>query len=368
KEPPLDTINSYWTPLVDAFLTLWVDGVKFSRTYEYKGGRVVRCAIVVVICDLPAARKIGGFSTYSHRRFCTHCVCVGYDDFNTSRWQRRTATECRVWMEKYKNAPTGAAAKRYFDQSGLRWTEFLRLPYFDVSRMIVVDCMHNLFLGLLRAHFRGILGFRASTTNPPPRPAILISIPEDPDNPLPTKANDTKTLARAIKALQKRRTEHSDMQALWNDIAHIIKPSWVTSLPAEVGGSASGGKLKADQWRVLGTVYMPLTLVRLWSNSDPASVQRQLLDLTMDLVSAVILAASRETSVSTAEAYHRYMLSYRAGLQKLFPDYDCLPNHHMALHITECLLLFGPVHGWWTFPFERLIGTLQRIPTNYRQG
>ncbi|KAJ7482906.1 hypothetical protein B0H11DRAFT_1636567, partial [Mycena galericulata] len=69
-----------------------------------------------------------------------------------------------------------------------------------------------------------------------------------------------------------------------------------------------------------------------------------------------------------AQGYHEHMLNYRARLQKLFPDYECHPNHHMALHITECLHLFGPVHGWWTFPFERLIGTLERISTNYRPG
>ncbi|KAJ7153761.1 hypothetical protein C8R46DRAFT_912426 [Mycena filopes] len=158
------------------------------------------------------------------------------------------------------------------------------------------------------------------------------------------------------------------MEELWSDISKTIKPSWVTSMPAQVGGSASGGKLKADQWRVLGTIYMPLTLGRLWTTSDPLSKQREALDLTMHLVSAVILAASRETSTAVATAYHQHMLEYRKGLQTLFPNYECHPNHHMALHITECLLLFGPVHGWWTFPFERVIGSLERIPTNYRPG
>jgi hypothetical protein len=299
NEPPLDTINSYWTPLVDTFLTLWEDGIKFSRTHDYECGRVVRCAIVAVICDLPAARKIGGFSSHSHRRFCTHCVCsrnlksqgqprqsgkktvdgedtfdqevveaerraeqeelnvatgdgnnspnlhsprtdhaaesfantvlygegVGFNDFNTDRWQRRTAIECRTWMEKYKAAATEAEAQRYFNQSGLRWTEFLRLPYFDVSRMIVVDCMHNLFLGLLREHFRGILGFRASTANPPPPPAIDIFIPQDQNNPLPTQGkNDEKSVTRALKILRNRMVEDS-VETMQKGLAKCTKPA-----------------------------------------------------------------------------------------------------------------------------------------------
>ena len=33
-------------------------------------------------------------------------------------------------------------------------------------------------------------------------------------------------------------------------------------------------------------------------------------------------------------------------------------------HIYEFLDLWGPVYHWWCFPFERLIGSLQRLPTN----
>jgi hypothetical protein len=40
----------------------------------------------------------------------------------------------------------------------------------------------------------------------------------------------------------------------------------------------------------------------------------------------------------------------------------------MAFHLHEYLILFGPVHAWWTFPFERIIGKLQRIPTSEKIG
>jgi hypothetical protein len=29
---------------------------------------------------------------------------------------------------------------------------------------------------------------------------------------------------------------------------------------------------------------------------------------------------------------------------------------------------YGPVHGWWMFPFERVIGALQKTNTNYKIG
>ncbi|KAF8809397.1 hypothetical protein BYT27DRAFT_7254534 [Phlegmacium glaucopus] len=62
------------------------------------------------------------------------------------------------------------------------------------------------------------------------------------------------------------------------------------------------------------------------------------------------------------------MQAYFTGLKTLFPEYGFHPNHHLALHLHQYLLLFGPVHAWWTFPFERMIGMLQRIPTNGKIG
>ncbi|KAJ7613951.1 hypothetical protein FB45DRAFT_758993 [Roridomyces roridus] len=44
------------------------------------------------------------------------------------------------------------------------------------------------------------------------------------------------------------------------------------------------------------------------------------------------------------------------------------PNIHVAFHIYDFLLLFGPVISWWCFPFERVIGYLQKIHTSNHVG
>jgi hypothetical protein len=85
-------------------------------------------------------------------------------------------------------------------------------------------------------------------------------------------------------------------------------------------------------------------------------------------MSAVVLASSRVTSPSIAAAYLSQMRAYMDGVKRLFPQYKFRPNHHMALHLHEYLCRFGPVHSWWTFPFERMIGMLERIPTNFKIG
>lgn len=143
----------------------------------------------------------------------------------------------------------------------------------------------------------------------------------------------------------------------------------MTSLPPKLGLSGHG-KLKADQWRVLGTNILPVTLIRLWFNpdgtTDRAKRCHRILETTLHLVSAVTTATSRVTSAEHAKIYLDHMLAYLRGLKQLFPKYNFVSNHHMAIHLYEYLVFYGPVHSWWTFPFERVIGMLQRISTNYK--
>ncbi|KAF8575642.1 hypothetical protein K439DRAFT_1369397, partial [Ramaria rubella] len=43
-------------------------------------------------------------------------------------------------------------------------------------------------------------------------------------------------------------------------------------------------------------------------------------------------------------------------------------NHHVALPLEELIIVFGPVHSWWAFPFEWLIRQLEDISTNWKLG
>ncbi|KAF9472474.1 hypothetical protein BDN70DRAFT_766116, partial [Pholiota conissans] len=160
-EPPLQSVNHYMRPLIDVLLLFW-KGIFFSKTALYSLGRLIFCALIAVICDLPAARKFGGFASHRHEYFCSVCWCNGtehtYNDFNYSSWKRRTNEDWRTHADAFRSAETLQQANISFDNSGLRWSELLRLPYFDPTKMLVVDPMHNLFLGLIKEHFQNILG------------------------------------------------------------------------------------------------------------------------------------------------------------------------------------------------------------------
>ncbi|EIW65135.1 uncharacterized protein TRAVEDRAFT_109543 [Trametes versicolor FP-101664 SS1] len=156
--------------------------------------------------------------------------------------------------------------------------------------------------------------------------------------------------------------DQETVTSLRADIAATSFPSWLERPPRNFG-STSHGKLKADMWRTVCTVSMVITLVRLWGGREATERQRALLENFVHLVSAVDLAARRSTNQERIDKYDRHMLDYLTSLRDLF-DHQLVPNHHLSLHLKECLELFGPVSAWWAFPFERFNGLLQRLSTN----
>jgi hypothetical protein len=153
-----------------------------------------------------------------------------------------------------------------------------------------------------------------------------------------------------------------------------VTPSWLNSVPSNYGDSAAG-TIKADEWRTLATVHLPLALISLWGGDQveecpdgSAAKLRAILDHTMLLVAVVSLACRRAINKTRADEFLQNLTKYIEGLKALHPNLPYVPNHHAAFHIYDFLLLFGPVRSWWCFPFERLIGHLQRLPSNHKFG
>ena len=115
-------------------------------------------------------------------------------------------------------------------------------------------------------------------------------------------------------------------------------------------------------------VYIPIALISLWGSAASGPKLNTVLDHTMDLVSAVYVGCARTMTAEHASAYRSYITRYVGNLKCVHPTFDICPNHHAAFHVYDYLVLFGPVHSWWTFPFECLIGVLQRLPSNHKSG
>ena len=68
---PKGDINSFLQPLVSELLDFW-DGVPMS-VHGHDGLQKVKCALLCVASDLPAARKVCGFLGHSARLGCSRC-------------------------------------------------------------------------------------------------------------------------------------------------------------------------------------------------------------------------------------------------------------------------------------------------------
>ncbi|KAJ2917170.1 hypothetical protein MD484_g3226, partial [Candolleomyces efflorescens] len=160
KSPSKDEINHLLRPLMDDFLILWRSGLYLSRTHLRPNGIRVRCAIGPLICDLPAARQMSGFANYTSNYFCSVCTqqLAQINDLDVSTWTRRTFEDHRKHAELWREATTQSARERLTRTHGVKWSEMLRLPYWDPSRFTVVDSMHAFYLRIFRYHIRDIWG------------------------------------------------------------------------------------------------------------------------------------------------------------------------------------------------------------------
>lgn len=167
------------------------------------------------------------------------------------------------------------------------------------------------------------------------------------------------------------------MPEVLRHIKDVVKdtatPAWLNSVPSNFGDAAAG-PLKADEWCTMFTVYLPITLVSLWGEGTPhpstvvSRKLRNILDHFMALISAINLACMLTMTQARAARYCSYIVTWVQDLQKLYPDIDQRTNDHMAIHLYDFLILFGPVSSWWCFPFEHLIGQLQQLPNNHLFG
>lgn len=227
KEPSLDAINPYLRPLVNELLELWT-GVRFTRTSRYPLGRLIFCAVVCVVCDIPAARKIAGFASHRHDYFCPFCWCdktqYTYNNIEVETWVERTSEEWRAWAEQFREATTAKAANSSFDRSGCRWSELLRLPYFVPTSFLVVDPMHNLYLGLVKEHFQKILGYRQKGKPSSIAPgSINIDIPVRPGNPMPQGKRQKEGIRKVVRILQSP-LDFEDREAISDATEALLKP------------------------------------------------------------------------------------------------------------------------------------------------
>ncbi len=162
KEPSLTALNHFLRPLVDELLQFWHAGVFVRPTAKRPAGRPVRIAVIPLVCDLPALRKVAGFHGHSAVNFCSFCPLPLQQILNTDRstWPKgHTWSEHLRYAMEWRDASTEDERDALVKKYGVRWSELLRLEYWDPTKYALVDTMHNMFLGELRSHCMDVFGF-----------------------------------------------------------------------------------------------------------------------------------------------------------------------------------------------------------------
>ena len=58
------------------------------------------------------------------------------------------------------------------------------------------------------------------------------------------------------------------MQRIQEVISTATRPSWLRIVPRNFG-EAAAGMLKANEWRTLSTVFLPIALISMWGAGTP---------------------------------------------------------------------------------------------------
>jgi hypothetical protein len=155
-EVSLHKINHYLSPVVDELESLW-RGVALNSTAEFSEGRTIRAALILISCDIPAARKLcGHISALVSCHRCEKSANYINRHFNFGGMQNMdewfVQKDLAVHQEKaleWRHCSSDAERKRFVKDNKVRWSELLRLNYFNPIRHVIVDPMHCIFWALL---------------------------------------------------------------------------------------------------------------------------------------------------------------------------------------------------------------------------
>ena len=194
---------------------------------------------------------------------------------------------------------------------GCRYSCLLDLPYFDATRMLCIDPMHNLFLGT---------GKR------------MISVWID-------KGWLTKQHFKTIQ-------QFADS---------LVVPSDVGRIPSKIESGFSS--FKADQFKSWILTYSIPALYNL--------LPIRHLECWRHFVLACRILCKQSWTTTELDVAD-LLLKFCKRVEELYGRDVITPNMHLHCHLKEVLLDFGPAQEFWLFSFERYNGILGKQPTNNR--
>jgi hypothetical protein len=222
----------------------------------------------------------------------------------------RDSAEFRENAYEWRRCKSDASRKYFTKNTGVRWSELLRLPYFDPIKFIVVDPMHCLFLGIARWIVKRIW------------------------------VDEGILNQRSLIKIQKKMDEFQ-------------VPSDLGRIPGKIHCREGFSNFTADQWRIFFSIYATASLWRHLSEHD-RKILLHFVRICRIFVSQILETdAVRESQWRLTELIK--LIEQHHGRDKI------TPNLHLSLHLTECTHDYGPLYAFWCFSFERMNGVLGKL-------
>jgi len=320
SEPKL-TANTFLKPLVDELKALW----KRSESFTVSGSifkKPIQVALICVTCDIPASRKIGGFMGHMANQGCSKCKrefcqngCLNFSGFDRDQWPPRTSAEHKKLARDtlFETTPTSTQAK--CSEYGARYSVLHELEYFDCIRFFVIDPMHNLYLGTAKHMMKNVW------------------------------LNEESPLINS-----------EDFKKMQETVDSMITPQDIGRIPGKIEHSFGG--FTADQWQNWTLVYSMYALQGILPQDH--------LDCWRLFVIACKYLGKKIVTIEDIESGDKYLIAFLKKFEELYGTSAVTPNMHLHGHLKDCLLDYGPFHGFWCFSFERYNGVLGKYNTNNR--
>ena len=316
------SLNPFLIPVVGELNELWKNGIDVCHSGSPRVPQKFFAALLLVACDVPAARKLCGFLGHGAKRGCSKCkkeFIPGKhfgDKMNFGGFENclhRTNEGHRSEAQEILQEDTYQGREKKQTKYGTRYSELMQLEYFDCIRFTIIDPMHNLFLGTAKHMMKNIW--------------------------LPNKL-----------------FTQNDLKAIQDLIDNMKVPSNMGRIPNKI--ASSFGSFTSEQWKLWTVVYSEFALKNYLPTED--------YKLWLLFVKACrILTAPVITIKSLSEA-HSSLMQFCKTFESMYGQLEVTPNMHLHSHLINCVIDYGPVHNFWLFSFERFNGLLGDFKTNQR--
>lgn len=230
---------------------------------------------------------------------------------SASAFRLLTADEVKAMMNSHKKV--FEECKTSHSSTGVRWTPFIELSYYDPISCCCVDVMHTVWLGV------------------------------------------TKSVIECLIVLGSDGLDAVKLKKIQNWIKQTCVPHDIGKMQSKWSGSL--GHFKSIEWADFITLFAICALVHVGISQVYLLPLIPLQRLSFLLRKYVL----SETEIDEIELNIRLfsaLVCYVCG-----PQVETI-NFHLLHHIPFLLRQYGPCCNWWCFVYERFNGILKQYPRN----